>query len=93
MNQTKLESFIESIINIGSGFLISLLMWTFVVVPIWNLPVNMTQNFVITGLFTIVSVIRSYFWRRFFNAGIHKWIHNRTIKRIKYKQDTHPYEF
>jgi membrane protein implicated in regulation of membrane protease activity len=75
MNQTKLESLLESILNIGSGFIISLLVWAFIVVPVWNLPVNMTQNFIITGLFTVISVIRSYIWRRFFNAGLHNLIH------------------
>lgn len=75
MNQSRLESLIEASINIGSGFIVSLLLWTFVIVPVWNLPVNMSQNLVITGLFTVLSIVRSYIWRRFFNAGLHKKIH------------------
>lgn len=75
MNQSRLESLIEASINIGSGFIASLLLWTFVIVPVWNLPVNMSQNLVITGLFTVLSIVRSYIWRRFFNAGLHKKIH------------------
>ncbi len=75
MNQSRLESLIEASINIGSGFIVSLLLWTFVIVPVWNLPVNMSQNLIITGLFTVLSIVRSYIWRRFFNAGLHKRIH------------------
>lgn len=75
MNQSRLESLIEASINIGSGFIVSLLLWTFVIVPVWNLPVNMSQNLIITGLFTVLSIVRSYIWRRFFNAGLHKKIH------------------
>jgi hypothetical protein len=65
--QTKKESFIESALNIGSGFLVSLAVWTFVVVPLWALPVTMGENLQITMLFTVVSVVRSYVWRRIFN--------------------------
>ena len=35
------------------------------------LPVRPIDNLGITGLFTVVSVIRSYVWRRIFNR-IHK---------------------
>lgn len=65
--QTQLASFIEACMNTASGFIISLLFWTFVVVPVWHLPVTHTQNLIITGWFTILSVARSYVWRRLFN--------------------------
>lgn len=54
-------------LNIGSGFFVSLVLWSLVVVPVWNLPVRMGDNLAITLLFTVVSVIRSYVWRRIFN--------------------------
>jgi hypothetical protein len=72
MNQTRLESFIEQCLNVASGFIISLMVWTFFIVPVWHLDVNMHQNLVITMIFTVVSIVRGYFWRRFFNAGVHK---------------------
>jgi len=75
MNQTKIESLLETFLNIGSGFVLSLFLWVFIVAPIWNIQVAMSDNFMITCLFTVVSIIRSYFWRRFFNAGIHKAVH------------------
>ena len=69
--QTKLQSLLESCLNIGSGFVISLIVWSYLVVPVWGLQVDMVDNLNITALFTVVSVVRSYLWRRFFN-----FVHN-----------------
>lgn len=69
--QTKLQSLLESCLNIGSGFVISLIVWSYLVVPVWGLQVNMVDNLNITALFTVVSVVRSYVWRRIFN-----FVHN-----------------
>ena len=68
--QTKVSSLIEQILNVGSGFFISLLVWTYFVVPVWHLEVNMNENLQITALFTTVSVLRGYVWRRWFNHMI-----------------------
>lgn len=65
--QSRLESVIESLANIGSGFVLSSLMWEFVVKPVWNIETSVAQNLQITSLFTIVSVFRSYAWRRIGN--------------------------
>lgn len=67
--QSRLSSFIEQLLNVGTGFIVSLLFWTFVVVPVWDLNVNHTENLQITFCFTILSVVRGYVWRRLFN----KW--------------------
>lgn len=86
MQQTKLVSFIESIVNIGSGFFVALLLWILLVTPLWDIQVKFIDNFLITIIFTIVSVIRSYFWRRFFNHGLHNVVYNfvkRYFKNVK----------
>lgn len=75
MEQTKLESLIESTFNVGSGFIIALLLWAFILVPYWGFKVTMWDNLAITAIFTGVSIIRGYIWRRFFNAGLHKKVH------------------
>jgi len=54
MNQTKLESLIESFVNIGSGFIVALLLWIFVVRPLFDIQVSMIENFAITIMFTII---------------------------------------
>lgn len=69
LKQTKFESFIESFINISSGFFLSLGIWYFIVVPFWEIKLPFSQNIIITLIFTISSVIRSYIWRRIFNTG------------------------
>jgi hypothetical protein len=73
--QTKTESMIETTLNISSGFVISLIFWSLVIVPLYDLPVTQSQNLSITLMFTVVAVIRSYIWRRIFSNGIHKKIH------------------
>lgn len=70
-SQSRLESMVESWANIGSGFFISLLMWSFVVAPLWGLDTSPLDNLGITGLFTVTSVLRSYVWRRWFNRRLH----------------------
>jgi len=66
MNQSKLESFIEACINTIIGFSI-----TMVCLPIVNyicgIKMSGSQMTVSTFLFTIISVARGYFIRRFFN--------------------------
>ena len=75
MRQTKLESAIEAICNIGSGFLLAMLIWQFVAAPLWGYEVTLLDNFGLTILFTSVSVVRSYVWRRFFEHRIRARIH------------------
>lgn len=82
MTQTKLESFIETMINVISGFIVSMIIWQYFVAPLYNIPVTLESNIGITAIFTITSIVRSYYWRRFFAVGLHKKIHN-LVMRIK----------
>jgi hypothetical protein len=72
MKQTKLESLVEAVLNTASGFVVSLIVWRWIVAPAFDLPVGWDTNLAITGIFTVVSILRSYIWRRFFNAGINR---------------------
>jgi len=65
--QSKKHSFIESLLNTLVGFLISLLV-QLLIYPILNIPVTIFQNIIITSVFTIVSIIRGYIIRRYFNS-------------------------
>lgn len=67
MSQSRTMSAVEQLLNVGSGFVISLVFWTYVVVPVWQLPVKMVENLEITAAFTVLSVARGYVWRRLFN--------------------------
>lgn len=80
IRQTKLESIIESTLNTLSGMAIALLLtclFNYFPNSILYLGDGLTGKEVVgwTTLMTVVSVARSYIWRRFFNAQIHKQIH------------------
>lgn len=71
--QTKKRSLTEVICNVGTGILTAYLTWVFIISP-WASVSNCDLNnlntikiILINGVFTIVSVVRGYFWRRFFN--------------------------
>lgn len=68
MSQSRKHSLMESILNTASAFFISwLVLWQ--VVPLfWPVSVGPGQSMGITMLFTAISVVRNYFWRRHFNA-------------------------
>jgi len=76
MNQTKLESWIEIFFNYLSGFIIAYLTYDLLIMPS---PVLKNSPLMVTTIFTVISIVRSYVWRRFFNRGLHKVIHNLII--------------
>lgn len=66
MKQTKKQSFIESIANTFIGFIISLAS-TFMIFPLMNVASTPSKNIAITVFFTVISIIRGYVIRRYFN--------------------------
>lgn len=80
--QTQLESLIEASLNTASGFVVSYIFWVAVVVPLFRLDISHADNFIITGMFTVLSVGRSYLWRRFFNAGAHNLVRNLLRRKV-----------
>lgn len=71
MNQTRLSSLIESLLNVAIGFVVSVLL-TALVFPAYGHQVSFAQNLQITAIFTVASIARSYVLRRWFNASIHR---------------------
>lgn len=66
--QTRLHSLVEQLANVASGFVLSALLWHFIVQPVWGIRTSVAENLQITALFTVVSIARGYLWRRAFNA-------------------------
>lgn len=64
--QTRLESLIEALANIATGMAVSFLLGM-LVYPLFGFPVTPAQNLWIVIIFTTVSLLRSYLWRRWFN--------------------------
>ena len=55
----------ESVIDVGSGFFLSILI-QLTIFPLFNMHPTIFENFQIALIFTVVSMTRSSLWRRFF---------------------------
>jgi len=75
MKQSKLESFIEASLNTLSGFILSCLVQWFLLANVFEIEGSLFHAAWTTSLFTVVSLLRSYLWRRFFANELHKKIH------------------
>tara|TARA_R110000851_G_scaffold301434_1_gene457843 strand:+ start:385 stop:633 length:249 start_codon:yes stop_codon:yes gene_type:complete len=73
MNQTKIESLLESIVNIIIGYGVALAS-QLLIFPMFGIDVPFSANLWIGLWFTLISLIRSYVIRRWFNAGLHKMV-------------------
>ena len=67
--QTKTKSMIEVCSNVGAGFVISYLLWLFLIPILFDIDTNAGQSLEITMIFTAAAIARSYAVRRLFNAG------------------------
>ena len=65
--QTKRQSFIESLTSTTIGIIIGIVL-NLTVLPIFGYPVSWSDSLWISVIFTIVSIIRSYIIRRWFNS-------------------------
>lgn len=70
MNQTKLGSFYEACINVLIGFTINYFA-NLLIFPLFGFHISPGANFIMGMLYTVISVARSYFIRRYFNARLH----------------------
>jgi len=64
--QTKKNSLIESTTNTFTGLVISFLI-QLAIYPALNIEVRLSQNVLITCVFTLASIARGYILRRLFN--------------------------
>ena len=71
--QSKLESLYEAVINTFIGFVIAFIS-QLIIFPIVGIDVTLGRNFILTVLFTLVSIIRTYIIRRYFNKKSHSKI-------------------
>ncbi len=64
---SKRLAWAESIVNVGSGLLLSILLIQPIVFSWYDIQLQLNQNIGIAIIFTIVSVVRGYIWRRWFH--------------------------
>ena len=64
--QSKLGSLTEAILNVSSGYIIALGA-QLILFPIFDIEVDFDEQMGIAAIFTIISIARTYLWRRLFN--------------------------
>lgn len=69
MNQTRLGSLIEAVMNVLIGFWINFFA-NLLILPLIGFNISVGDNFFIGFLYTLISVARSYVVRRWFNARL-----------------------
>ena len=85
MTQTRLGSFIEACINVAIGFVINF-MANLLILPLIGFHISVSQNLFIGVLYTVISVVRSYTVRRWFNHRIHLAAQRLAAKQTKVSQ-------
>ncbi len=73
--QTRIESLIESLINIAIGYSVALAS-QLLIFPMFGIEVPLSTNLLIGAWFTAISLIRSYVIRRWFNNRIKAVAHS-----------------
>ena len=70
--QTKRQSLIETLTSITIGIIIGIVL-NLTILPIFGYPVSLSDSLWISVIFTVVSIIRSYIIRRWFNSKEEKY--------------------
>jgi len=65
--QTKLQSLKESFVNVFIGYVVAVLS-QLIVFPIFDIKVEFVDNLAIGVYFTVISLVRSYVIRRYYNG-------------------------
>ena len=74
IGQSKLHSALESTINIVVGYGVGYASGYFAI-RLLGYPISHTETFMLTNFMTVISFVRSYYLRRFFNfMHVRGWI-------------------
>lgn len=64
--QSKVQSLLESLLNIFIGWLISVIS-SAIIFPMLGVDLPWEANLKASAIFTVISIVRTYFVRRYFN--------------------------
>lgn len=67
MAQTKFGSFVESWANIAVGFTINYTA-NLLIFPLFHMHISPANNFLLGMIYTVISLVRSFILRRYFNG-------------------------
>ena len=70
MSQSRLSSAIEAVFNVLIGFGINFTA-NMLFFPLFGWHISASQNFALGAIYTVISLLRSYVIRRWFNARLH----------------------
>lgn len=65
--QTRIQSAIEAVANVAVGYVVAILS-QIAVFPLFGIHVPLSSNLAIGAWFTVISLVRSYILRRWFNG-------------------------
>ena len=68
MKQSKLESLIESVITVGSGLIVAVII-QLLIFPLYYIEITLFENIQLATIFTSISIIRIYIIRRYFSRN------------------------
>lgn len=71
MNQSRVASLAESVMNVLIGYGVALTS-QLVIFPMFGIHLPLSDNLAIGAWFTLISLVRSYAIRRWFNARLHR---------------------
>jgi hypothetical protein len=71
MNQSRTASLIESVFSVVIGYGVALAS-QLAIFPMFGIHLPLSDNLAIGAWFTIISLVRSYAIRRWFNARLHR---------------------
>lgn len=70
MSQSRKQSMTEVLVSTAVGYVVALIS-QIIIFPFYGLETHFLQDASMAGIFTVISIIRSYIFRRIFN-NIHK---------------------
>ena len=65
--QSNKRSIFEVFCDVGSGFMVALITWEYIIEPLFHIQKDFMENIGITCIFTAIGVTRKFIWRRLFN--------------------------
>lgn len=69
VGQSKTQSLVESATNVAVGYLVALAS-QLVIFPLFDIHIDLADNLLIGAWFTVISLVRGYVIRRWFNRNV-----------------------
>ena len=70
--QSKRESMIETLTSVFVGWLIGVIL-NLTILPLFNYNITVVDSLLVSLVYTVISVVRGYLIRRFFNSKERKY--------------------